>query len=488
MTRVFPLISFMCAIVVACGAAVQAQGRETFVSALVDFTNAVNASPHDAQAVTAALDAMSRGLMEWDAAIGRAEAGLAADVAAAPPPAAARMHGALGSLYLERGRAADAVAQFDRAARTAAAPPDLEWFRGWALRAAGRAVEAAAAFERAAAAAPGNPIRAYEAWHHARVAAARSSLRAADAAVIQRLEPHVATAASGATPFIRPSLLADTAAAEPILPPFAYAAGYALAAGSRYAEAIAAWRTAAAAPDAAREEQARLAHADSLAGGGKAQEAGQVLRDLIAAAPAAARARWRLARLYQALGREAEALEQYEAVAATSPLAGAGALHRLIGQLRENQFSSDAAIAAFVTAIDLDPNDAASHRELAEALHALDRTDEARAEFVISLHLDPRSAAAWTGLGQVHAAGERLDDALAAFERAVALDPRHPEARYGRARALMRLGRAAEGERELGVFEQLQKQAMDEQRRRYEADLQQIERARDVSPAPGRAQ
>lgn len=439
--------------VVLCGPSAHAQGQEIFVQGLVAFINAINAPQEDRATAAAALNAMEAGLAQWDAAIARAEAGLAADIGGAPPPLAARMRATLGLLYLERGRAGDALQQLDAAVRGADPPADLDAFRGWALRAAGRRAEAADAFERAFEANPGDPAQAYLFLHHARMAgraASAASLRAA--AVIASLEGGLHGLAAGARPFVVPALIDDSASDEPVVPPARYSAGFALLRQGRYGEALSAWRTAAAGTDLSPDGRELIARAHDLLARGSGQEA----------------------------------VAQFEAAAARNPIVGAAPLHVLIGQLHENQFDAERAVQGFVRAIDVDLNHAAAHRELAEALQALDRLDEARTEFIVSLRIDPLSAVAWTGLGQVHAAEGRTEPAVAAFQRAVTIDARNREARYALARALMQAGRAEDGQRELAVFERLQAEAMAEERKRYEENLRRIEAARDAAPGAGR--
>lgn len=231
------------------------------------------------------------------------------------------------------------------------------------------------------------------------------------------------------------------------------------------------------------DERARILLADVLVAAGRTEDAEQMLLDTLRVLPRSGQAHWRLGRLYRTFGRERDALAHFESAVATQPLAGRAAVHRLIGQLRENHFDAEGALDAFGDALDTNPNDPAAHRERAEALQAIDRLDEARAEFVITLLLDSADVPAWIGLGQIHAAEDRLDAAVTAFRRATALEPRNVEARYALARALVRLGRSAEGQQELEAFERLQEQAVAEERQRYLDRLEEIERA--VDPASG---
>ena len=90
-----------------------AQVKDAFLEGVADFVNAANGlSGDEGPALTAAIDAMAHGLAQWDAAVAKVEAGLAADIGAAAPPIAARMRATLGAVYLERGRLDAALEQY----------------------------------------------------------------------------------------------------------------------------------------------------------------------------------------------------------------------------------------------------------------------------------------------------------------------------------------------------------------------------------------
>ena len=453
-----------------------AQANDKFVEALVQFVTAVDGDTgNEGPTVVDALRAMDAGLAEWDRAVAAAEAGMSAQIDTAAPDQAARMRTALGLIYLERGRIVDALAQFDRVTAAAKAGPEIHMFRGWALRAAGRTAEAAAAFSRASSADPGNPMLAYLLLHHSRVSAKPiADVKRAMGAI---LAAEKAIGSGGSNRFLFPALLDDSGAPAPLLPWVRYADGYELIVRGRHAEAIERLRTASAADplvtrgSSDEDERTRMRHVDALVASGQPDTAERALLDTVRVLPRSGQAHWRLGQLYRTLNRDAEAIPHFEAAANARLLAGAGALHRLVGQLQENNFEFTRAIDSFVRAIDTNLNDAAAHRELAEALQALDRFDEAHVEFVVTLLLDPKDATAWTGLAQLHASAGRLQAALDALRRATTIEPRNREARYALARILIQLGRTDEGTKELQAFEQLQREAMAEQRRRYQESV-----------------
>jgi tetratricopeptide (TPR) repeat protein len=482
-----------------------AQTKDAFVDALISLVTALDGETGtEGPAVLDALRAMEAGLGHWDGAIAAAEAGMAAQIAAAPQEASARMRTALGLMYLERGRFTEAAKQLDAAA-AATTSRGVDLFRAWTHAAAGRSAESSQALRRAFERDPSNPLLASLVLHDSRTRSQPADVVSRAIAGVHAAEP--ALDAAGPRRFLSPALLDDAGAAVPLFALSAYADGYQLLSQARFAEAIQQLRAAAERDPLVRrtpseahrvlgmsawkagqlpksieqfeeairleplDERSRMALADVLVAAGMPLAAERVLLDAVRVLPRAGQAHWRLGRLYRTLQRDGEAVQPLETAAATRPLAGAGALHRLIGQLRENHFDSSRAIQSFAQAIDINQNDALAHRELAEALQGIDRFDEARAEFVTTLLIDPTDAVAWTGLGQIHAAAGRLDRALAALRKAVAIDGRSPEARYALARTLIRAGQRDEGARELQVFEQLQREAMAEQRRRVEESV-----------------
>ncbi len=111
-----------------------AQAKDAFVEGLTQLINAVDGTFGDeGPALQSAVEAMTRGLAQWDERVALVEAGFRADVANAAPPAAARMRGTLGTVYLERGRAVAALEQFDAAATLDPSLSQVHVFRAMAL-------------------------------------------------------------------------------------------------------------------------------------------------------------------------------------------------------------------------------------------------------------------------------------------------------------------------------------------------------------------
>src|SRR5215831_1322173 len=120
-----------------------------FVDALRRFAEAVSGSYGDEGArLTPELDATQRALESWDRAIVAYES----KARSAAPTADARA--ALGSVYLDRSRIRDALAEFAAAARLDSRRADVYGLSAMAYELAGDAAGAVAALEKAATIAP----------------------------------------------------------------------------------------------------------------------------------------------------------------------------------------------------------------------------------------------------------------------------------------------------------------------------------------------
>ncbi len=85
----------------------------------------------------------------------------------------------------------------------------------------------------------------------------------------------------------------------------------------------------------------------------------------------------------------------------------------------------DEAIAAFRTAIAIDPEFAAPYSDLCSALNAAKKYDEAIYECQLAIDLDPKFAEAYINLGEGLIAKGQEDEALAKFQKAIEVDPKN---------------------------------------------------------------
>jgi tetratricopeptide (TPR) repeat protein len=214
-----------------------------------------------------------------------------------------------------------------------------------------------------------------------------------------------------------------------------------------------------------RDERSRVALAKVLVNTGRFSDAERALQDTIDAFPDSRVAHWWLASVYEHLNQVSDARRHLELAAAAGVIAGRGRLWGSIGRLARIEGDFAGAITAFTRAVDVNPNDAAAHRDLARAYAEQDRTDQALTEWRAALRIDPQDADAHRAIGQIFLDTGRPDEAVTALRRAMTLGPDNNQTRYTLASALMRLGRTSEAARELEAFERARQQTLENERR-----------------------
>jgi tetratricopeptide (TPR) repeat protein len=216
---------------------------------------------------------------------------------------------------------------------------------------------------------------------------------------------------------------------------------------------------------------ARLQHQQ-----GDPAKAEGVLRATIAALPDSSLGRLWLGSTLVALNRDDEGAASLATVAAQPPLTGEARLLSTIATLQQNTGHVSEAIDAFMRSIVLNPNDLEAHLRRARAL-ADSRQDQAYAEYVAVLLIDPTEPNAYMGIGQLHLNAGRYAEAVTALERLVKLQPTYNEAHYALGTALLRSGRAEDGNRELAEFARVQAKAAEQRRRSLAVDVLKQEAA-----------
>ena len=375
------VVSCACAALIASPAGAAAQ-QAVFVEAFFEFAAAIEGTfgdegPH----VGAALDRMAGALEEWDRRIQTFEARVTSG------PAASGMRAALGRMYAERGRLADAQRELDAVSRLEPERPDVHVFRGLVLEAWGKPAEAGEAFRAAWTLDPSDPVKAYQVFRHAvRTGSATDAqrVRAALTAAYAALLADGTRATHPSFPLLGP--FQARAGGPPVLPLAAYARGYALMSRGDYAGAIAEFR--------------RAAATDPL------------VRDPAAGSPAVRQA--------------AAALRQGRLAEAGSLLDGAKALrrsseaHRISGLIYWADSEYDKSIEQLSAAVAERPRDERSRLALARVLSSAGRYVEAERALQETTELLPGSGLAWWWLGVAHEQLNRFADARVAFERAAA--------------------------------------------------------------------
>jgi tetratricopeptide (TPR) repeat protein len=369
-------------------ASARAQGRDGFVEATVQLLQAAAGEFGDeGRYLTAAVDAMARALQDWDAAIARAEAGLAADAVKAAPTEAARMRAGLAAIFVERGRFAAALQELEQSTRLDPALAEAHLLKGLVLERLGRAADARAAYR---AAWQRRPLSLVPAYYVALAPPSSSDAdRASAAAATTELLAAAADASGQRRPLVFPTdaFLDDTASMGPVLPLARYAPAFGLIATGRYDEAVAAFRVAAAVDPLVTDAPSDLLAAARALRAGDAAGAIEQLTPVVAARPDAAQAHRVLGLAYQAAGKGEQALAELEMT------------------------------------IRLDRTDERARIALSAVLARAGRTQDARLALRDALVQIPTSGQAQWRLGQLALAAGDLAEAIPAFEQAAAAGP-----------------------------------------------------------------
>jgi arylsulfatase A-like enzyme/Tfp pilus assembly protein PilF len=110
------------------------------------------------------------------------------------------------------------------------------------------------------------------------------------------------------------------------------------------------------------------------------------------------------------------------------------------------------ALAAFTRSLPLDPDNAATHENIAAVQLDAGRLDQARAEFTRAIELNPQSTQAHGGLALALVRQGDRKAAIAEWRRAVALDPANFDALYNAGVQLAQEGQPAEARHYLEQF------------------------------------
>jgi len=362
-----------------------AQDKDQFVQGLVAFLTAVEGSYGDeGPALVASIQSMAEGLAQWDALVGRVEAGLASEIGGAPPATAARMRGALATAYLDRGRLDDALAQLDTAAALDPSSADVQALRGLVLEQLNRPPEAAAAYKKAWQADRTSPAHAYRFL--------RSSIDpdAADrSAALKVLTGAISDGRASPLAFATTSLLDDASVPNPEFTLARYAAAFALMQQGKYNDAVSRLR--------AQVATDPLVSDGALKSSEMSQAMAVVKRD---GGPA-------LASLADAVRRHPSSSEAL----------------RILGLAYATASQTEKSIDALRTAVRLDGGNERARLALADVLVASKDAAAARLLLDETTQRVPESGQAFWKLGQVHLQFGDEANAARSFESAARLAP-----------------------------------------------------------------
>lgn len=293
--------------------------QDSFVDALIAFrTSLAGAYGDEGPQVTASLDRLARSLDVWDGGLASAEADLRAALEGAPADRALHVRATLASLFIERGRLTEALAEMDAAIALDSGRHTSHVLRGVIAEAAGARTEAFDEYRRAWALGSTDPLASYLYADRGLTlgllddptAQIAVLLDAADNPPQQRIG------------FIETLLVDDYAADWPVFAPAAYAEGFAFIAEGRHADAVASFRAAAAQDPLVIDPTSRSA--PMVAGLAHLREfrlaaAIEQLAAAVASAPGSSEAQRMLATAYATDGRDADAIRHFEAAIRIAP-------------------------------------------------------------------------------------------------------------------------------------------------------------------------
>jgi tetratricopeptide (TPR) repeat protein len=221
-----------------------------------------------------------------------------------------------------------------------------------------------------------------------------------------------------------------------------------------------------------KNERGWVGLARTLDAAGRLEETVDVLQQGIAELPDSGTLRWMRSRTAGRRQRTDDGDLELIAIADRLVLlAGRGDLYGSVATLAQQHLNDDRAVELLEQRVALTPNNAAAHKALGVAYVDKGQEDEGYAELVIALMLDATDAETITSIGRLHVSGGRYADAVVALTRAVSIQPSHAQAVHALGMALAATGRTFEAGQRLKESEQLQGQAVEQQRRSRTAGM-----------------
>lgn len=433
-----------------------------FVRALGQFSLGLEGAYGDeGRSVRSSLDAMQRGLEQWDAAIRTAEAAIESESGRAEPNTAARMHAALGGAYLDRGRVADALREFNAANQLDPSGADMHTVEGLVYREFGNDRDAATVrFQTAARLDPRNPVRWYVLARHllqiGKPDEARGAFQTLQTSWEDRAVGKGRTAVEA--PFIQLNLVLERSRVEPFFPPVVYAGGFSLLRRGEFEKAIAAFRDAASRdPLAARpvERMEAMGQAATAFGDGSVETAIRHLEVAIELEPDRAEAHRILGRAYLAADRLDEAARALGTAVRLSP--GDERTHLTFADALIQMRRYPEAEQALRQTIEAFPGSGRAHYALGRLHQRQGHYEEALAELGATVTFHPLIGlnGIYQTIGAINAARQNFDAAVDAYEKRVGVHPNDADAHQDLGDTYSRLGRHDEALAEFAVVSTL---------------------------------
>jgi len=458
--------------------------RDRFLKSFVQFHQALRGAYGDEGPTLAAqLDEMTAALAAWDGEIRDAESQLRPRLKAADPQTALQVHTILASLYLERGRFADALREFDADIAIDSTRAAFHRYKAVIYQGTARPAEAAGAYRTAWLREPNDPQNAYRlivnrapAVTAAQIAQAVATLGRIEGELIRRQR------AGADSPFRTIQAINDDAGGAIAFISPAYAQGFSLLQRGQYQEGLTALRAAVAADPlvadtASRSEPMsqgiaalRQGMADAaverleaaVARAGESSEAHRILgvayaisgnvakgvqqlRDAVRLNPRDERGWIALARTLEDSGELAQAIDALQAGIAALP--DSGALHwrlSLTSARRQRTDESDLALLTITDRLVLFAGKGELYGQLARLAQSHLDYDRGVALLEQRIALTPNNAAAHKALGQAYVEQGREQPGYAELVMSLLLDPLDTETLTSLGRLHLSAGRTAQ--------------------------------------------
>jgi tetratricopeptide (TPR) repeat protein len=200
-------------------------------------------------------------------------------------------------------------------------------------------------------------------------------------------------------------------------------------------------------------------------------EAEEVMQRSLRAFPESRRLRYKEAEMYRDSGRMRKALQvfqeasQMKAPSAMSPEQDRlqlSFIYQRIGGINTDLTEFDTAIAAYKKALDISPKNADARMALGDLYLRRGQPSEALTEFTALVSAFPDKAAPQYRFADANFKLGNFSEAATAAARALKIDPQERKAHYVMGLALTRMGRTAEGQKELEEYSTQEAQAQAE--------------------------
>jgi tetratricopeptide (TPR) repeat protein len=395
-------------VLVLLGIPVAAMAQSEFVEAVAQLRVAMQGAYGDeGQDLGRRIDDVSAALAAWDRSIRAEEARIGPRLASAAGGEAADLRSELGLLYLRRSRFADALAEFDAAARLAPERAALRLLRGFALDASGRSEAAGAAYLEAWTLEPTDPVKAYLALRRS-APAGPDLARLTETLVVTVRDTAAGVRRRPGVAFLEVPFRVEDASAGPkepalrgpVFPLARYADGFAVFRRGQYEDAIAGWREAATRDpliaDPARSGPRML---EGLAAfrQGTLPAAIAAIEETAAALPSSSEAHRVLGTVLGVAGQRARSAAQLEAALRLRPDDERSWI--ALARRRAEAGSPEDVVRTLAAAVEAVPASGELRWRLAGSLARLERNGDALEQYAQAARLG-----AISGQGQVHQA------------------------------------------------------------------------------------